>query len=284
MFVAGLKKYGLEDQLGPGGAELMALHMGNRTVLQIKSHMQQYQKTRTERERTKRIKPCAACRRAKVKCQGVGTIGGCSRCKIKGVPCVEDSKGSTAGRKKVSEECGSKDGSRHRVENFSISPERPMAYPEGIISGWADLNIPMERGIPLPKSLVVAFRGFWVSDEMTQRILLNMTPKLLSTVLLIFRTLDCITANLPLDGVLPPSDWSQPEPWHNSTRCGVQSVVCRGCIPYLMAGLDINRFWSGELCDPAKTNAGSRNFARLLSTCLEDVTPLCMSLFLLRGS
>lgn len=41
-FLRGLEKFGMQDHLGAGGAELMSLYMGNRSVLQIKSHAQKY--------------------------------------------------------------------------------------------------------------------------------------------------------------------------------------------------------------------------------------------------
>ncbi len=41
-FLEGLKKFNLEDCLGPDGAELMAMFMGNRTPLQIRSHFQKH--------------------------------------------------------------------------------------------------------------------------------------------------------------------------------------------------------------------------------------------------
>jgi hypothetical protein len=41
-FLVGLKVYGLLHGLGRGGAEIMAMYMGNRSVLQVKSHMQKY--------------------------------------------------------------------------------------------------------------------------------------------------------------------------------------------------------------------------------------------------
>eukprot|EP00961_Rhodomonas_salina_P195022 2633019-Rhodomonas_salina.2 len=94
-FLAGLEKFGLQDKLGPGGADLMAAYMGDRSALQIKSHMQQYRtdslgKSENDSSKVKRNKKsCAACRRAKYKCDGFG--GCCTRCKQKGIPCVADS-------------------------------------------------------------------------------------------------------------------------------------------------------------------------------------------------
>jgi hypothetical protein len=41
-FLVGLQAYGLLSGLGRGGAEIMAMYMGNRSVLQVKSHMQKY--------------------------------------------------------------------------------------------------------------------------------------------------------------------------------------------------------------------------------------------------
>lgn len=41
-FLAGLEQFGLGGGLGPGGAELMSVYMGNRSALQIKSHMQKH--------------------------------------------------------------------------------------------------------------------------------------------------------------------------------------------------------------------------------------------------
>lgn len=41
-FVRGLEKFGLTEGLGPNGAELMAMYMGNRTRSQIRSHAQKH--------------------------------------------------------------------------------------------------------------------------------------------------------------------------------------------------------------------------------------------------
>jgi hypothetical protein len=47
-FLKGLKHFGLTEGLGSGGAELMAFFMGNRSVLQVKSHMQKYMKDKAK--------------------------------------------------------------------------------------------------------------------------------------------------------------------------------------------------------------------------------------------
>mmetsp|Transcript_40523 Transcript_40523/g.82819 ORF Transcript_40523/g.82819 Transcript_40523/m.82819 type:complete len:218 (-) Transcript_40523:43-696(-) len=41
-FLQGLERYGLSDSLGPGGAELISMWMGNRTPLQVRSHAQKH--------------------------------------------------------------------------------------------------------------------------------------------------------------------------------------------------------------------------------------------------
>lgn len=41
-FVAGLEHFGLQGGLGRGGAELLSAYMGNRSELQVKSHMQKH--------------------------------------------------------------------------------------------------------------------------------------------------------------------------------------------------------------------------------------------------
>jgi hypothetical protein len=47
-FAKGLKHFNLTEGLGFGGAELMAMYMGNRSVWQIKSHMQKLLKDKTK--------------------------------------------------------------------------------------------------------------------------------------------------------------------------------------------------------------------------------------------
>ncbi len=43
MFLEGLKRFGTEGGLGPGGAELISMFMGGkRTVLQVRSHAQKF--------------------------------------------------------------------------------------------------------------------------------------------------------------------------------------------------------------------------------------------------
>mmetsp|Transcript_1012 Transcript_1012/g.2248 ORF Transcript_1012/g.2248 Transcript_1012/m.2248 type:complete len:359 (-) Transcript_1012:84-1160(-) len=47
-FLEGLAKFGSNDSLGPGGAELISLYMGTRSVLQVRSHAQKhFLRTRT---------------------------------------------------------------------------------------------------------------------------------------------------------------------------------------------------------------------------------------------
>lgn len=41
-FLQGIEKFGLEESLGPDGADLMALFMVDRTRVQIRSHAQKY--------------------------------------------------------------------------------------------------------------------------------------------------------------------------------------------------------------------------------------------------
>eukprot|EP00961_Rhodomonas_salina_P264744 3578111-Rhodomonas_salina.1 len=131
-FQAGLKKFGLQDRLGPGGAELMATYMGDRSVRQIKSHWQRLpdRAKKTGDSKGKRPKPCAACRRAKSKCEGVGR---CSRCQKKGIPCVADLEDLSGG------------------SLAPDTPERPIAFQT--FNGLQPVMPSVEMASPWPRSL-----------------------------------------------------------------------------------------------------------------------------------
>eukprot|EP00961_Rhodomonas_salina_P238122 3218324-Rhodomonas_salina.1 len=80
-FLAGLKKFGLQQGLGSGGAELLSVYIGNRSALQVKSHMQQHLAAMASRKRKPpapdRIKACSHCRRRKLKCDGRSPCSSC---------------------------------------------------------------------------------------------------------------------------------------------------------------------------------------------------------------
>eukprot|EP00961_Rhodomonas_salina_P096247 1294306-Rhodomonas_salina.1 len=237
-FQAGLVKFGLQDRLGPGGAELMAAYMGNRSVLQIKSHWQHLPNRagKTVNSKGKRPKPCAACRKAKIKCGGVGN---CSRCQTKGIPCVADSEDLVGGLTDAVEQlsagqmvkCGKVVSEPepwswenwHRCGQCFLvpgSPERPLMF-SGSFNGLSQIVPPADAESPWPKSLVRMFKLYRVADDILLRILNNMTPKLLSTLLYIFRAVDRITVQKEPAPV--PKDWAGQKPWQSSLRCGMQA-------------------------------------------------------------
>eukprot|EP00961_Rhodomonas_salina_P242878 3281210-Rhodomonas_salina.2 len=263
-FLAGLKKFGIKDRLGPGGAELMASYMGNRTALQIKSHLQQFQTKQghiRRKDRPNRNKACAACRKSRVKCDGVGA---CRRCERKGIPCVEDAKDITSSLALPVEEDVDEEQrivSGHRCEDVIVAPERPVAFPEGIIGGCSRLAPEMKQGNPWPQSLVGLLKGYWISDHVAQRILGNMTPKLRLTVLHIFRAMDVLRFTQPLKPVDPP-EWSETSPWQHSVSCGMQTVRIDTNGAGGVSGIDVNPFWSGEIFAPAKPKACRKPRAR----------------------
>mmetsp|Transcript_46542 Transcript_46542/g.109388 ORF Transcript_46542/g.109388 Transcript_46542/m.109388 type:complete len:466 (+) Transcript_46542:125-1522(+) len=260
-FIAGLKKFGLLERLGPGGAELMASYLGNRTVLQIRSHMQQYRAEQDRirrKDRGKRNRACAACRRSKAKCDGVGA---CSRCKSKGIPCEEYSEDITASlafpvEEEIDEEQRIVSGNRRGDVMVTVAPERPVAFPDGIFSGYSTLAPDMEPGNLFPQSLTRLLKGFWIGNHAAQRMLNNMTPKLRLTVLHIFRAIDSFITDQPPPG--PPSSWSETQPWQCSMRCGFQ-IVRYDIAGSVMSGIDVNQFWS-DLAGLHKEEIVSRGF------------------------
>mmetsp|Transcript_22793 Transcript_22793/g.53903 ORF Transcript_22793/g.53903 Transcript_22793/m.53903 type:complete len:297 (-) Transcript_22793:128-1018(-) len=98
---------------------------------------------------------------------------------------------------------------------------------------------------PWPASLVRMFKAFRTADVIYQRILYNMSPKLLATVLRIFRSIDNTFVS-SYNGPTPHKAelrQQQSDKWQSSMRCGMNTVSVdkHGGV---LACVDVNPFWT----------------------------------------
>lgn len=130
-----------------------------------------------------------------------------------------------------------------RGQRGTVAPERPLAYPDGPITGVSYL-LPQEQPAdsPWPLSMVRLFKGYRVADAIWWRMLQLMTPKLRAVTLRIFRTIDTGFLAAKQELPEPPQEWTKPS--QNSLRCGMMTlrIDFRGDV---IQGVDANPFWTG---------------------------------------
>eukprot|EP00961_Rhodomonas_salina_P065981 886603-Rhodomonas_salina.4 len=129
-----------------------------------------------------------------------------------------------------------------------ISPEHPIPFPSGIITGEAYVVPSMGPDSPWPHSLVRMFKAFRMADDVYGRMLRRMPPKLLGTMMRIFGAMDgafVATREPPA----APTAWSETAAWEDSRRCGMMAVRMDSSA-LVMTGVDANTFWTGELASP----------------------------------
>eukprot|EP00961_Rhodomonas_salina_P241499 3262787-Rhodomonas_salina.1 len=156
--------------------------------------------------------------------------------------CSQNAPASTPNHTIVGSVSGAPSG--HRVGEYIIAPEHPLAFPEGTHNGFSNIVPPMGRENPWPTSLVRAFKTYRTADDIYQRMLQNMSPRLLSSVLRIFRAIDGVFVTVD-KGPTPPTEWrhQQTDSWQNSMRCGMQMVRMDKAAG-IMTGVDVNPFWT----------------------------------------
>lgn len=140
-----------------------------------------------------------------------------------------------------------------------IAPEYPLAFPEGTAKGFSYIMPSIGPEHPWPASLVRMFKAFRTADVIYQRILYNMSPKLLATVLRIFRSIDNTFVS-SYNGPTPHKAelrQQQSDKWQSSMRCGMNTVSVdkHGGV---LACVDVNPFWTGELSYLAARRPGTR--------------------------
>lgn len=125
-----------------------------------------------------------------------------------------------------------------------LSPERPVSFPDDPFPSWSQVLSHSSKN--WPRTLLFAFKALRSSDHIYERVLANMTPKLLSTIVRVFRACDDLFASSGSLPTLPepPKDWAlQNRLWKNSNRCGRQTVRFDRSFG-VISGLDVNPFWS----------------------------------------
>eukprot|EP00961_Rhodomonas_salina_P065101 875783-Rhodomonas_salina.1 len=130
----------------------------------------------------------------------------------------------------------------HRERQCIVAPERPIAFPDGMCNGYSFVVPQIGADNPWPTSLVRLFKTCRTADTIYQRMLHNMSPKLLSTVLRIFRAMDGVFVSTNNDPT-PPREWRQTDSWQSSLRCGMQRLRIDKAAGVL-TGVDVNPFWT----------------------------------------
>lgn len=131
------------------------------------------------------------------------------------------------------------------------TPEHPIPYPSGPVTGVSFVVPHVGSDSPLPLSMVRMFKGVRLADSVYERLLNTITPKLRSTIFRIFRAVDCaLVATKPPPAA--PREWTE-NSWNNSLRCGMMTLRLDSSAD-VYTGVDANPFWTGalsQICSPA---------------------------------
>jgi len=178
---------------------------------------------------------CLHCKTRKLKCDGQHPCGRCSNMGIAS-ECVFDTDNRNALLPSVVvHEAGA------RARN-TPTPEHPIPYPSGPVTGVSFVVPHVGSDSPLPLSMVRMFKGVRLADSVYERLLNTITPKLRSTIFRIFRAVDCaLVATKPPPAA--PREWTE-NSWNNSLRCGMMTLRLDSSAD-VYTGVDANPFWTG---------------------------------------
>eukprot|EP00961_Rhodomonas_salina_P131354 1767884-Rhodomonas_salina.1 len=217
----------------------------------------------------KRIKRGSACRRCRVQKRRCDGSFPCGMCLIGGETCekqdeVNGSSPSPAtvvsrGSSLHNQQSESSVASALAVANLEarhngvavtvFSPENPMPYPDDPFAAWSRVLPDTQPASAWPKTLVFMFKTVRSSDHFYQRVMNDMTPKLRSTILSVFRGIDDLFHMSGTGEPAPPvpeapKEWAvQSRLWQDSFRCGRQTIRYDRNFG-IVSGVHVNKFWS----------------------------------------